>query len=129
LNGYLITAHSTFDTLDIHMGHDANIDEFLRGWEQYNDHEFLLKKAEKLYSMKERLPQGLLFWEWVKIHNALENASLDEGEFIDIRSHKVVDVMSENEKYCLAGSFCGPHSLEPIIKWCAKMELESYDAF
>lgn len=37
LNGHLITTHSRFDTLDLNRGHDANFDEFLYGWGQYED--------------------------------------------------------------------------------------------
>jgi len=49
LNGYLITTHSNFDILDIHKGHDANVEEFLYGWNQYKDHEKELKDLKEYY--------------------------------------------------------------------------------
>lgn len=47
LKGCLLTTHSNFDTLDIHKGHDANVDEFLYGWNQYKDCEKLLKEYKE----------------------------------------------------------------------------------
>lgn len=39
LNGQLITTHSTFDVLDSNRGFDANLEEFLRGWKQFDNFE------------------------------------------------------------------------------------------
>lgn len=47
LNGFLLTTHSHFDTLDIHMGHDANVEEFIYGWNQYANYEKELRELEE----------------------------------------------------------------------------------
>ena len=39
LHGQLITTHSAFDILDVNKGYDANLEEFLRGWRQFEEYE------------------------------------------------------------------------------------------
>jgi len=46
LQGHLVTTHSNFDVLDLHKGHDANVEEFLYGWRQYENCEEELQELK-----------------------------------------------------------------------------------